>query len=294
MLFTLRQLEIFLAVAKHQNISRAAEHLCMSQSAASTALHQLESQFDLALFNRTGKSLSLNKTGEEVRSRAQSLMDNAIGFQEFLKGQDELGHLNVGASITIGNYLGVKYFSDYLARYPDSDANFQIANSPEIVKKVINFELDIGLVEAETRHPDLRLISWREDRLVAFCSPKHPLASKAKLTKSDLKQARWILREADSGTRQSFDREMHGLLPELNIFLELAHNEAIKRAVEANIGIGCLSEIAVEANLKRGDFVPLNFPGIDFSRRFYFALNKNRPLSKAVETWMQLCRGDSN
>lgn len=82
---------------------------------------------------------------------------------------------------------------------------------------------------------------------------------------------------------------MRGVLHEMDIFLELGHNEAIKRAVEAGIGVGCLSSVAVQGNLKHGGLVALSLPGINLDRTFYFALNKTRPISGPVRKWMELC-----
>lgn len=289
MKYSLRQIEIFLAAARTENISQAAAALSMSQSAASSSLSQLEQQFGVQLFERTGKSLRLSNTGIAMRNHAQQLMDKALGFQELLDGSADTGHLNIGASLTIGNYLGVRYFSDYVANYPDTDAHFEISNSTDIINKVLNFELDIGLVEYEAHHKDLQLIPWRQDQLQVFCSPSHPYANKPYLNATDINNARWILREPNSGTRQTFDRAMQGLLPNLDIFLELGHNEAIKRAVEANIGIGCLSEVALASNLKNGDLVALPLSNRSMHRHFYFVLNRHRERTKALERWIELC-----
>lgn len=287
--FTLRQVEIFLAAARTENISHAAASLSMSQSAASSALSQLEHQFDVRLFERTGKSLRLSSAGIAMRIHAQQLMDEASRFAHSLAGRSDAGHINIGASLTIGNYLGVRYFSDYVARYPATDAHFEIAKSTDIIQKVLNFELDIGLVEYEAYHRDLEFIPWRQDQLQVFCSPAHPYAHKASLTAADITKARWILREPNSGTRQTFDRAMQGLLPKLDIFLELGHNEAIKRAVEANIGIGCLSEIALASNLKHGDLVALPLSNRSMHRHFYFVLSKHRARTPALSHWISLC-----
>ena len=71
-----------------------------------------------------------------------------------------------------------------------------------------------------------------------FCSPEHELATSDTVTDQQLMAASWILRENGSGTRQAFNRAMRGLLPEMNIALELQHTEAIKRAVQENLGVG--------------------------------------------------------
>jgi DNA-binding transcriptional LysR family regulator len=165
-----------------------------------------------------------------------------------------------------------------------------IANTPDVVAKVLNFEVDIGMVEGEVQHRDLELIPWREDELIVFCAADHPLAQKKALSNRDIREAMWILREPDSGARQTFDRALAGLLPEINVYLEFKHNEAIKNAVESGLGIGCLSEIVLRKNFANGDLVPLAMPRRNLRRTFYFALPRDRFPVEAVNSWMATCR----
>jgi DNA-binding transcriptional LysR family regulator len=123
-----------------------------------------------------------------------------------------------------------------------------------------------------------------------FCAADHPLAHKKTLTNRDIKDAQWILREPDSGARQTFDRALAGLLPDIKIYLQLRHNEAIKNAVESGLGIGCLSRIVLQKNFANGDLVPLTLPRRNMRRTFYFALPRDRYRLESVEFWMRTCR----
>ncbi len=290
MKYTLRQLEVFLAVAHHDNISRAAESLSMSQSAASGALRDLESQFDIRLFDRIGKRLQINELGRLLRPRAEALLERALALQLQLQQHQTVGELKIGATLTIGNYLAVGLMARYMSEHPGARVKLEVANTSAIAARVANFDLDIGLIEGEIRHDELEILPWRDDELVVFSAPDHPLASKPLLSDTDLLATVWILRELGSGTRQTFDRAMHGLLPQLNILLELEHTEAIKRAVGAGLGIGCLSRIALADAFDRGSLVPLAVPGRAFDRQFYLILNRHKYRSAGIERWLELCR----
>jgi DNA-binding transcriptional LysR family regulator len=122
-----------------------------------------------------------------------------------------------------------------------------------------------------------------------FCLPEHPLANKAEISDKDLLGCKWILREEKSGHRQTFDRAMQGLLPDLNITLVLGHNEAIKNAVKAGLGVGCLSELAVADEIERGRLIPL-VSKRSMMRSFYFVRRKQAPTNHAVDQWISLCR----
>ena len=290
MRYTFKQLEVFLAIANHQNVSAAAQELSMSQSAASESLKALESQFDIQLFDRIGKKLQLNELGKSVRSEASTLIERASNLELSLRQHARVKDLKVGATLSIGNYLAINMLSEFKQCYPSASIILDVANTTEIAERVHNFELDIGLIEGEVNENDLHVEPWRDDELVVFCSPSHPFANKPLLEDMHLRDAKWVLRESGSGTRQAFDYAMHGLISKLNIELELQHTEAIKRAVQSNIGIGCLSRITLEDAFKRGTLVPLSAPQRDFKRQLFIIQHRQKYQSAGMTAWLKICR----
>lgn len=288
--YTLKQLQVFLAVANHQNVSIAADELAMSQSAASTSLKELEQRFNVQLFDRIGKRLQLNEQGIVLRPKAAALLAQAEELESSLVEHSDIGELKVGATLTIGNYLAVGIMASFMKQHASAKIELDVENTAAITTKVLNFELDIGLVEGELQEKDLDVRQWRDDELALFCGPDHPLANNPVLTDADLLAAQWIVREQGSGTRQAFDRAMSGILPNLNLKLELQHTEGIKRAVEAGLGIGCLSKITLEDAFKRGTLVPLIASHRNWTRKFYFILHRQKYLSHGVRSWMEHCQ----
>lgn len=289
MKFSLRQLEVFLATAHFQNISKAADSLAMSQSAASSALKELEQQFDILLFDRVGKRLQLNEQGRLIRSRTEALLEQAKELEQALLQHQDAGPVTVGATLTIGNYLAVSILSDLLREHPDAEVNLTVANTQNIMNQVLNYDIDVGMIEGEIQHPELDIIPWRTDDLCVFCSPSHPLANAGELSDEQIQQNAWVLRESGSGTRQAFDRAMHGILSQIPIAVELQHTEAIKRAVSSGLGLGCLSRISVEDDIKRGDIIELTVPQRDFERTLYFILHKKKHKSAGIQRWLKYC-----
>jgi DNA-binding transcriptional LysR family regulator len=290
MRYSLRQLEVFLATAKHQNITRAAGELAMSQSAASGSLKDLEQQFAVKLFDRVGKRLQLSELGRQLRPQAENLLARAREFEQALGAQDVVGRLQIGATLTIGNYLAVGMIAQFRRRYPAADIALQVANTETITERVASFELDMGLIEGEFHHRDIETLPWRNDELVVFAAPDHPLAGAGPLDDATLSSLPWIVREPGSGTRQTFERAMHGILKDLTFAMELQHTEAIKRAVEAGLGVGCLSSISLTEAFRRGSLVPLPVPGRDFSRQLYLISHRKKFHSASLRQWMQLCQ----
>lgn len=288
MKYTLRQLEVFLAIAHYENVSRAAGALAMSQSACSGALKELEQQFGIQLFDRIGKRLQTNEMGRQLRPRAESLMQQARELETELEEHKHGGLLKIGATLTIGNYLCVPLMQRYMEE-EGARAQLEVANTTSIVRKLLNFDIDIGMIEGEINHADLEMLPWLDDELLCFCAASHSYANKARLSEHDIVAAPWITREPGSGTRQIFERGMGELFPQLDIQLELEHTEAIKRAVEAGMGLSCLSKIALKDAIARGNLVALDTPQHDFHRRFYLVIHKNKYRSAGIIRWLDIC-----
>lgn len=290
MKYTLRQLEIFVAISRTANVSRAAEALSLSQSATSTALSELERQFDLQLFDRVGKSLRINETGQQLLPHAVELLDRAAEIENLLKGHAGFGYMKIGATLTVGNYLAAILVAKFLQEHPESRIQLQVHNTGTIVQQIANHELDLGLIEGDCNHPDIEVQPWIADELVVFCAPNHPLANHPKVTLEQLLLEPWILREKGSGTRETFDRAWHGQHAKLKIRLELEHTEAIKRAVESGLGIGCISRLALKDAFRRGSLVPIATPSLDLSRFFYFLWHKQKYQTTGMREFLDLCK----
>lgn len=289
--FTLRQLEIFTCIARLGSVSKAAEMLSLSQSATSAALIELERLYDTCLFDRIGKRLHLNENGRLLLPRAVELLDRSREAEALLAGHSGISDLDIGATLTIGNYLATLVVADYMHAEPDRRVRLQVHNTRQIVQQVAAYELDLGLIEDNCQHPDLLVETWVEDELAVFCAPSHPLSRRGNA--GDLEQlaaADWILREPGSGTRATFERAFYPLLPRLNVRLELTHTEAIKRAVESGLGIGCISRLALREAFRRGSLVELPTPGLNLCRQFNFVRHREKYLTPGLSAFLAHCQ----
>jgi DNA-binding transcriptional LysR family regulator len=285
MRFSLRQLEIFVAISRTESVSRAAEDLSLSQSATSSSLGEFERQFDLQLFDRVGKSLRINEAGRMLLPRAVELLDRAREIEGSLQENAGFGLMKIGATLTVGNYLATILVARFLQAHPESRIQLQVHNTSTIVQQIANHELDLGLIEGDCHHPDIDVQPWVADDLVVFGAPNQKC-----MTIEQLLHEPWILREKGSGTRETFDRAFHNHHAELNIRLELEHTEAIKRAVESGLGIGCISRLALRDAFRRGSLVPLATPSLDLSRYFYFLWHKQKYQTTGMREFLTLCR----
>jgi DNA-binding transcriptional LysR family regulator len=290
MRLTLRQLEVFVAIARAGNVTHAADKIAMSQSAASTALGELEKQFGRPLFDRVGKRLRLNEVGEAAMPRALEILDRAAELEALLAGGGGPSALTLGASLTIGNYLCPTLIDRYLRQYPESEVKLEIGNTEHIAHAVANFDIDLALIEGEIKHPDLTVADWLGDELAIFCAPSHPVAREASVSIERLLEESWIVREPGSGTRQTLDRAMTPWWPRWKIGLELEHTEAIKGMVAAGRFIGCVSRRALAEPCESGRLVALAVPELDLHRRFYIVTNRRKHRTAGIGAFVQVCQ----
>ena len=290
MRFTLRQIAVFVAVARQQSVSRAALDLSLSQSATSTALGEFERCYATQLFDRVGKTLRLNELGQSLLPQAVELIERAQAIETALEGRAGFGHLRIGATLTIGNYLATLIVADFLQRHPESSASLQVHNTATIIDQVAGYDLDLGLIEGHCHHPELVVEPWIEDELVVFCAPSHPLADQGAATLAELSAEYWIVREPGSGTRETLDRALGQHQSALKVRLELEHTEAIKRAVEFGLGIGCISRLALREAFRRGSLVAIATPQLDLLRQFQFLWHQRKFQTAGMREFVGLCR----
>ena len=251
MKITLRQLEIFEKVAGGRHVTKAGEQLFITQSAVSMAIAELEKFADAPLFERRGRRLLLNDRGRLILSQAQEVLRQVDTIEQLLTesvGQP-IGVLKVGASTTVGNYLLPAIVGEFTRHYPRAQSLLQVRNTSQIEHAVESGELDLGIIEGPSHASSLQATHWRGDELVVIVGKGHPWEMQKKASKAMLEQAQWIMREKGSGTREVFESALKKKGINCTISMELGHTEAIKKAVEAGLGVSCLSRMAVAREL---------------------------------------------
>lgn len=282
---TLRQLEIFKAVAQCGRVTAAAELLFISQPAASMALSELEKHLGSLFDRHQGASMTLNDAGRALLPMACELVDRAKEIeQQFIDGSCyEQGVLKISASSTVGNNLMPKILGDFSREFPRIRTELTIDNSRSIVNSLVTMDIDMAVVEGICLHPDIDVHTWREDELVIIAHPDHPLANKDNVELKALKDESWILRESGSGTRELFDEVIASQLVTPRILMSLNRSEAIKQAVSDGLGIACISRLAVWRAVNGGLLSIINVRDLTLKRYFYLLLNRNKYRSGAVQ-----------
>lgn len=286
---TLKQLQLFVYIAKLGTIQKAAQQIFLSQPAASMALSELENHLNVKLFNRRGKKLILNDIGKRILPKAIAVIDSMNVLSDEIKNDATAlrGTLNIGASSTIGHFVLPKILSQFRLDQPSITINLHVNNSNEIIDEVAHFNVDIGLIESYCTHPELEVSAWIKDQLMIFCAPDHPLTKKTSITLSDLQQAKWILREHGSGTREVFEKIIFDAIHQLNVIGEMNSSFAIKQYILNSEALSCLSRHVIQEEINMQACKILNTPLPTINRYFYLIKNKEKFSSPALETFIQ-------
>jgi DNA-binding transcriptional LysR family regulator len=264
LILTLERLRIFVAVAERQHVTAAARALNLTQSAVSNAIAALEAEHDVHLFDRVGRGVVLNATGQAFLPEARAVLSRAAAAEAALADLSALrrGRLTVFASQTIASYWLPRRLVAFHAAHPGIELDVQIGNTRQAAAAVLGGEAEIGLVEGTVDEPALEQTRIGSDRLAVVVAPDHLWASLRRLSATDLASSPWVLREAGSGTRSTLEEAVRqaGIDPaDLPVAMTLPSNEAVLAAAEAGAGATALSESVAYASVAAGRLVTAAF-----------------------------------
>lgn len=269
---TLEQLRIFVAVAEREHLTKAASALHLTPSAVSSAVRALEDRYGALLFHRVGRRIETTESGRIFLGEAKATLARAQVAELALSelGGLKRGTLNIQASQTIASYWLPPVLVRFHDAHPAIDVRLIVGNTQSVARAILDGTANMGFVEGEIDEPALSTRVVAEDRLIAIVAPEHPWADGRRILPDDICNARWIMREAGSGTRSAFESSLHanGIEPAaLKVALELPSNEAVISAAESGLFVAVVSELVAARHLdaRRLARAALDLPPRSFS-----------------------------
>ena len=290
---TLRQLEVFLAVAREKSFSRAATRIHSSQPTLSEHVSELEGELGKKLFFRQGRGreVTMTEAGRVFEQYAAAAVSAVEGARQALAGLDGLAHgsLLIGASTTPGLYVMPGLVAAFRAKYPGVDLKLQIANSQAIEGRVRERELDLGIVGGHAISPGQKcLTAGMLDELVLIVPPTHGWAKRREIAPQLLADESLLLREEGSATRSVTERTLLRAGIRFRVAMELDHTEAIKQGVMAGLGVAFISTYAVRGEVATGRLCALRLRGIRLRRHFHVIHHEARRVTASARAFMEL------
>lgn len=284
---TIRQLEAFLAVAKHENLVQASEELYLTKGAVSQALQELEKQLGVKLFDRIHPNIRLNHEGKRLRPLADDILRRCRDAENLFQSEKE-NYLKIGVSKTIGTYMLPTLFTafrEYFSWLPEA----KIANSGRLIELLENFSLDALLIEGYANQADLIAEKWLDDEMIILANKNHPLADKQKHSLKELRKENWVLREEHSGTRKFFDENIGQKIYPYTVSQILDSPGAVLGMVENSIGITLISKsVLTQHKIKeRFGIIELDQKLI---RTLYICYHAKKYHSQSMDQFLNFCR----
>ena len=287
---TLRQLEVFQAIARNRSFSLAAKRIHLSQPTLSEHVRELEEELGHRLFVRKGRVTLLSEAGRVFETYAARVAATVADGRRALDELDGLrkGSLVIGSSTTPGIYLLPRVVGAFRVRHPGIDLRLDIANSREIEDRVRANELDLGVIGGhELASGEECLAAGLVDELVLVVPRGHRWARQRAVSPSRLAEEPLLLREDGSATRRVTEQALAQAGVRFTPGMQLGHTEAIKQAVSAGLGVAFVSVYAVMDDVATRRLAALRLRGLRIHRHFHLIHNEARTLSASARAFMR-------
>ncbi|USK68551.1 LysR family transcriptional regulator [Peribacillus asahii] len=283
-------LSVFISVADKRNFSRAAEELHMTQPAVSQQIQQLEKHVGSKLLLRTNKSVQLTKAGEIVYLHAKEITGLYKRMSMLVNelNNEPTGPLKIGASYTFGEYVLPHILARMKNLFPNIFPSVQIGNTRDIAKAIASHEIDVGIVEGEISLRNIYIKSVSTDQMYIVAGGKYPIYFNKEVTRRQVEQENWIVREVGSGTREATETLFQSLQIRPSKLMEFGSTQLIKEAVEAGLGISYLSELTVKKERILGTIQVLNVKGTPIKRNFSVITESVESHTKSMNLFIEL------
>lgn len=269
------RLKVFYTVAKRLSFTKAAEELLISQPAVTKHIKELESQFNLAFFDRRGNKVRLSTAGEILLKHTENMQEiyRQLEFDLNRLTQSFKGVLHVGSSTSITQYILPPLLARFHNLHRDVKVQLVNGNTEQIEQALLNREIELGVIEGKSKRRDIHYTPFVKDEIVLVCSSKNPLSKKEEIRVEELKNIPLLLREPGSGTLEVIadTLKQQGLrISDLAIEMQLGSTEAIKSYLQHSNCMAFLSLHAILKELENGTLKIIEIKKLPINRNFYF------------------------
>ena len=268
------RLKVFYTVANRLSFTKAATELFITQPAISKHIQELEEQYKIKLFDRNGSKISLTYAGEVLLKHTQNIFEiyREIDFDMSSLINERTGLLRIGASTTISQYILPPLLARFHQKMENIKVNLLNGNTEQIENALLNREIEIGIVEGQSKNKSIQYTQFLKDELVLVCKSSHALVNKDEFTAAELKKMNFLVREQGSGTLEVIEYALKSLelkFSDLNIEMQLGSTESIKSYLLNSDCFAFMSMHAIEKELKNNELTILDVENLSMERYFY-------------------------
>ncbi len=295
-MMTLAQLRTFQTVARLNSFSRAAEELHLTQPAVSGQVDALETTLKVKLFDRIGKKIALAAAGQAVLKAADDILGRVTELQRELADLSGLkaGALCIGASEVVGGYLLPELLWRFRRQYPEIDITMRVESARRVIDMLVANEIDIAIVGEGTAINDDRIAvkPILLDEMIVVVPSNHILSQRKSIPAAHLTDMPVIFPRKDSASSTSVLEQLAAKGVALHSVMELGNVGAVKRAVEAGLGISIVSRYAVAHELADGRLKSVQISGMKLTRQIDLCWHHGKRFSKPTEAFIKFITTD--
>lgn len=289
---TLHQLKIFTALARHLNMTRAAETLHMTPAALSIQVKQLAEAMGTPLHEQIGKRLFLTDAGQRVDAASRDVFERLERLAADLAEEKglERGSLRVSI-ITTAKYFVPRMLGDFCRAHPGIEVALEVVNRDEIITRLARNLDHLYIMGQAPGNLAVLAVPFMENPLVLVAPADHPLAAQRDIEPARLAEEPFIAREPGSGTRLAAERFFsgHGFQPRVR--MTLGSNEAVKQAVAGGLGLAVLSRHTLTLDESSGAFAVLDVRGFPLHRQWYAVYPDGKKLTPVARAFLEHMQG---
>ena len=254
----IRQLRAFVAIAESGTFTAGALRVHVTQAAISMQIRQLETEIGAKVFVRAPRHVILTEAGEQLLRRARHILrehDAALDEIAELAGA-ERGRLRIGsASAMVLTEQLPSILKELRKQHPAAEIAVTSGTSEVLVDQILAGEVDVAFVSLPVDERGIKTERLSEDQLVAIASPRHKLAKQKTISAYTLAGERLILGERGGNTRRLIDQFFAQAGVTLRVTMELSRQQAIKRMVEEDMGVGIVPLQSVKEEVEKGRLI---------------------------------------
>ena len=286
------QHEFFLQVIAEGSFSKAADAVGRTQPAVSIAIRRLEEEVGAPLFDRSQKTPTLTEAGQRIQDYAQrilTLRDQARGAVAELR-ELRRGLVRVGANESTSLYLLPQVILAFREKHPDVKVEIYRHVSERLPREVLERNVDFAVLAFEPNDRDLESFCVLRDELSLILNPEHPLAKREEVTVEDLGRESFLAHNVRTASRNRVVEVFAEHHTPLNITLELATVETIKRFVQLNVGLAFVPHMCVREELERGTLATVPVKGLTYARTLWATHRRQATHSHAAAAFLAVLR----
>lgn len=289
--------KIFNDLVLNESFSRAAKLNNITQSAVSQQLRAMEKSFGVLILDRSQKNFRLTREGERIyKSSIHIVQEHDTLLSELQEMKNEIaGNIHVSTIYSLGLHQLPHYVTSFMKKFPDVNIRVEYRRANNVYEDILENAADIGIVAYPTPSKQIRVIPFKEEKLVAICGANHPFAGRKSITVKELAEQDFVAFDSDIPTRKATDELMQQAQVFKSPVMEFDNIETVKRAVEINAGLSIVPQTTVEQEVAQGTLHQLDVDTkIKLVRPTGIILRQNQIFNPALKNFIALLSGDDS